>query len=81
MCGSLGENQTLAAEEKLRVIKATVAAARGRVPVLSGVAESSTEAACRYVKDCGQAGASGFMVMPAMVYKADAREAMTWFRR
>src|SRR5690349_13474879 len=81
MCGSLGENQTLAADEKLRVIAAAAKAARSRVPVLSGVAEASTEAACRYLKDAQAAGASGFMVMPAMVYKADTREAMTWFRR
>jgi dihydrodipicolinate synthase/N-acetylneuraminate lyase len=51
-----------------------------RVPVLSGVAETSTTAACAYVKDCEKLGADGFMVMPAMVYKADTREAMSFFR-
>jgi 4-hydroxy-tetrahydrodipicolinate synthase len=58
-----------------------VRASRGRVPVLSGVAETSTAAACRYVRDCESLGAAGFMVMPAMVYKADAAEAMHHFRK
>ena len=81
VCGSLGENQTLDPEEKRTIVKAAVEAARGRVPVLSGVAEMSTAAACRYVRDCESLGASGFMVMPAMVYKAEPREAMHHFRR
>ena len=81
MCGSLGENQSLDPDEKRSVVDLAVRAAGGRVPVLSGVAETSTKAACRYVRDCEELGASGFMVMPAMVYKADAREAMNHFRR
>ncbi|MEX2186312.1 MAG: dihydrodipicolinate synthase family protein [Pirellulales bacterium] len=80
MCGSLGENQTLDPAEKRQVVEAAVKASRGRVPVLSGVAETSTPAACRYIKDCEELGVAGFMVMPAMVYKADPREAMTFFR-
>lgn len=81
VCGSLGENQTLDAEEKRRVVDLAVQVAGKKVPVLSGVAETSTEAACRYVKDCEALGANGFMVMPAMVYKADDREVMNHFRR
>jgi len=49
--------------------------------VLSGVAETSTAAACRYVADGEKLGASGYMVMPAMVYKADAAEAENHFRK
>ena len=81
VAGSLGENQTLDATEKRALVAEAVNVAAGRVPVLTGVAEMSTEAACRYVRDCEKLGASGFMVMPAMVYKADAREAMHHFRR
>lgn len=80
MCGSLGENQQLDPAEKLQVVEAAVKTSRGRVPVLSGVAETSTRAACRYVAECEKVGAAGVMVMPAMVYKADSREAMTFFR-
>lgn len=67
--GSLGENQMLTAEEKRVVIKEMSIAVDGRVPVLSGVAESSTAEAARYAHDCEALGADGFMVMPAMCYK------------
>ena len=80
MLGSLGENQALEPEEKRRVVEATVNVTDGRVPVLSGVAETSTAAACRYVNDCEELGAAGFMLMPAMVYKGDPRETMAHFR-
>lgn len=79
--GSLGENQTLEPAEKRKLVSEAVNVAAGRIPVLSGVAEMSTAAACQYVRDCEKLGASGFMVMPAMVYKADSTEAMQHFRR
>ncbi|MDB5391145.1 MAG: dihydrodipicolinate synthetase [Planctomycetaceae bacterium] len=81
VCGSLGENQALAPEEKRRVVELAIDVASKRIPVLSGVAEMSTAAACRYVQDCERLGADGFMVMPAMVYKADPREVESHFRR
>ncbi len=78
--GSLGENQALLAEEKRRLVEAMVKAVAGRVPVLSGVAESSTSAACAYVRDLENLGANGFMLMPPMLYKGDPRETMVHFR-
>jgi 4-hydroxy-tetrahydrodipicolinate synthase len=80
MCGSLGENQALDPEEKRAVVEAAVGVAAARVPVLAGVAETSTPAACRYVADCTRLGADGFMVMSAMVYRGDDREIVTHFR-
>jgi 4-hydroxy-tetrahydrodipicolinate synthase len=81
MLGSLGENQALDPEEKRRVVEMAVKTARGRVPVLSGVAENSTDLACGYVRDCERLGADGFMLMPAMVYKSpDPRETLAHFR-
>ncbi len=80
VCGSLGENQAMEPEEKRAVVSLAVEVSKGRVPVLSGVAETSTVAACRYVKECADLGAAGFMVMPAMVYKSDTREAVHYFR-
>ena len=76
LLGSLGENTALEPDEKRRVIEMGIRVAKGRVPVLSGVAECTTAAACRYVRDIQGLGANGFMVMPAMIYRADAREAM-----
>jgi 4-hydroxy-tetrahydrodipicolinate synthase len=73
--GSLGENQSLLADEKRLVIREMVKHVNGRVSVLSGVAESSTAEACRYVRDGEKLGLDGFMLMPPMIYKSpDARE-------
>lgn len=80
MLGSLGENQTLDASEKREVITTIVRLADGRLPVLSGVAETSTAAACRYVRECEKLGADGVMLMPAMVYRGDGRETLAHFR-
>ena len=80
MCGSLGENQVLDPAEKRAVVEAAVGVSGGRVPVLSGVAETSTRAACRYVRDCRALGADGFMVMSAMVYPGDDREIVEHLR-
>jgi 4-hydroxy-tetrahydrodipicolinate synthase len=74
--GSLGENQALRPEEKRLLIGAMVKAVAGRVQVLSGVAESSTTEACRYVRDLEKLGADGFMLMPPMLYRGDPRETM-----
>ncbi len=79
--GSLGENQSLTADEKRAVMGEMVKVVFGRVPVLSGVAESSVSEACRYVRDLEQVGADGLMLMPPMVYKSpDPRESLHHFR-
>ena len=79
-CGSLGENQTLEPDEKRAVVGCAVETARGRVTVLSGVAESGTAAAICYVRDVAKLGASGVMLMPPMSYKGDPRETLAYFR-
>ena len=78
--GSLGENQPMTADEKRRVIEAMVKAVNGRVPVLSGVAETSTNEAVRYVRDVEKLGANGVMLMPAMLYKGAPGETLAHFR-
>ncbi len=78
--GSLGENQPMRREEKRKVIEAMVKAVNGRVPVLSGIAESSCEEACAYARDVEKLGVDGVMVMPAMLYKGDPRETLEHFR-
>ena len=79
MLGTVGENCSLERQEKLDVLKATVDSVRGRIPVLTGVAEFTTPFACRFAADAKLAGVDGLMVLPAMVYKADPREAMAHF--
>jgi 1-pyrroline-4-hydroxy-2-carboxylate deaminase len=78
--GSLGENQPMTGEEKRRVMSAMIDAVNGRIPVLSGVAETSTAEAIRYVRDVEKLGANGVMLMPAMLYKGDPDETLAHFR-
>jgi 4-hydroxy-tetrahydrodipicolinate synthase len=78
--GSVGENYALSADEKRTVVEVTVKVARGRVPVLAGVAELTTSAAGQFARDCERLGADGLMVLPALVYRADGREAMAHYR-
>jgi 4-hydroxy-tetrahydrodipicolinate synthase len=75
-CGSLGEASTLTLEEKLQVAQIALEAADGRIPVLANVSETSTREALRYVEGANKLGVAGFMVMPSVIYVADAREAM-----
>jgi len=81
MLGSLGENQALDPDEKRQVAQLAVHVIKGRVPVLSGVAETSTAGAIRYVRDGERLGLDGFMLMPAMNYKTpDPQETLAHFR-
>ncbi len=78
--GSLGENGALTPEEKQEVLRTAVRVSGGRVPVLTGVAETSTTAACRFAEAALRNGANGFMLLPGMQYPADSRETMHHFR-
>jgi 4-hydroxy-tetrahydrodipicolinate synthase len=80
LLGTLGENSSLEADEKRDVIRAAVERVAGRVPVLAGVAECTTAAACRFAADGERLGLNGLMVLPAMVYKSDPRETAAHFR-
>lgn len=80
MLGTVGENCSLEYTEKLEVLRATVDHVRRRVPVLTGVAESSTRLACRFAADAARIGVDGLMVLPGMVYKSDPRETLAHFR-
>lgn len=75
-CGSLGEASTLTLEEKLEVARIAIEASGGRIPVLANVSETSTRDALRYIDAANKLGVDGYMVMPSVIYVADAREAM-----
>jgi dihydrodipicolinate synthase/N-acetylneuraminate lyase len=80
LLGTVGENTALEYEEKLSVLEEMKRAVRGRIPVLTGVAEYTTALACRFARDAERIGVDGLMVLPAMVYKSDARETITHYR-
>src|SRR3546814_10287226 len=80
MLGTVGENCSLSAEEKRSAVAAAVKTAAGRVPVIAGVAETTTRAACNYAADVATLGADGVMDLPAMDYKSDPRQTLEHYR-
>ncbi|MBI1372302.1 MAG: dihydrodipicolinate synthase family protein [Phycisphaera sp.] len=80
MLGTVGENCSLARDEKLDVLRMAVETVGGRIPVLTGVAEYTTKMACSFAAAAKDAGVDGLMVLPAMVYKSDPRETAHHFR-
>jgi 1-pyrroline-4-hydroxy-2-carboxylate deaminase len=78
--GTCGENATLTPDEKQAVLHALREAIGSRVPLLAGVAETSTAAACRYVAAAERARVDGFMVLPALSYKAQRHETLQHLR-
>ncbi len=78
--GTVGEGNSLDAEEKRKLIGSTVDAARGRVPVIVGVSEMTTPRGAALARDAEKLGAAGLMVLPAMVYVPTEEELITHFR-
>lgn len=80
MMGMVGENASLSAEEKLTVLRVSKETVAGRVPVISGLAETSTEKAVAFAKEAEKIGVDGLMVFPGLTYKSDARETVAFYR-
>lgn len=80
VCGTVGENTSLATAEKVAVIEAARDAAGGKVPVIAGVAEFTTEFARQTVREARRVGVDGVMVMPALVYSSKPHETAAHFR-
>ena len=79
--GTVGENNSLRAEEKREVLKAIVEVVAGRVPVITGVSELTTELAEDYARAAETIGADGLMLLPAMVYVPSEAELEAHIRR
>ena len=80
VCGTVGEGCSLTRQEKLAVMEAAVDVGKGRVPVLVGVAEFTTDQARELAREAVTTGVDGLMVLPAMAYSAKAQEADAHFR-
>ena len=78
--GTCGENNSLEADEKRRVLTGAVEVVAGRVPVLTGVSELNTARAVQYAKDAEKIGVDALMVLPAMVYVPTADELFHHFK-
>jgi 4-hydroxy-tetrahydrodipicolinate synthase len=80
LMGTVGEGNSLSAEEKLRVLAAAIEVSGGKVPVIAGVSEFTTATAVRFARDAERLGAAGLMVLPAMVYVPTPAELERHFR-
>jgi len=80
LMGTVGEGNSLGAEEKRRVLRAAVEVSEGKAPVIAGVSEFTTAAAVSFARDAERIGAAGLMVLPAMVYVPTAAELEHHFR-
>ena len=80
LLGTCGENNSLRPEEKRAVLKAAVEAVGGRVPLITGVSEFTTDRAVEYAQDAEKIGVDGLMVLPAMVYVPTAEELYVHFK-
>lgn len=78
--GSLGENASLSADEKLAMVDFFSRAERRGRPLVACIAESSTAAARAFAQAASDAGADAFMLLPPMRYASDSRETLTYLQ-
>ena len=62
------------------MLRTALETVRGRVPVISGLAETSTARAAAYAREAEKLGVDGLMVFPGLTYKSDARETIAFYR-
>jgi 4-hydroxy-tetrahydrodipicolinate synthase len=80
VCGTVGENTSLSRSEKVAVMETAKSVSRGRVPVIAGIAEFTTQFASEVAKEAARVGVDGLMVMPALVYSSKPHETAAHFR-
>jgi 4-hydroxy-tetrahydrodipicolinate synthase len=73
--GTTGESPTVSHEEHLEIIRCTIEAARGRVPVIAGTGSNSTHEAIEMTKAADEAGADG-MLLVAPYYNRPTQEGL-----
>ena len=78
--GSTGETASLDEGSRRTVLRAVVAAAAGRVPVLCGVAQSHLAAARAEVDAAASLGADAALVAPPFYYPTDQAGVLAFYR-
>lgn len=77
--GTCGENNSLEPDEKRTLLSAIVEVVNGRVPVVVGTSELTTPRAVAFARDAEKIGATGLMLLPAMVYVPKTHELVEHF--
>jgi 4-hydroxy-tetrahydrodipicolinate synthase len=78
--GSLGEYQTLTAEERARVVEVAVEASPDGFVVMPGVGAYGAMESRRFAEQAAEAGAQVLMALPPNTYPADERALLEHFR-
>ena len=79
-CGTTGESPTLTREERHRVVRICVDAARGRVPVLAGAGTNSTANTVELCRSAVDAGADALLVVAPYYNRPTQRGLFGHFR-
>jgi 4-hydroxy-tetrahydrodipicolinate synthase len=79
-CGTMGEAQSLSADERRAVIATVVEAVDGQVGVTAGISAETASLAGRYAADAKTAGATAVMALPSLGYSGDDDEIVDWYR-
>jgi 4-hydroxy-tetrahydrodipicolinate synthase len=77
--GTTGESPTLSHDEHLDVIRATIAAVRGRVPVIAGTGSNSTAEAVQLTSEATAAGADAMLVVAPYYNKPSQEGVFAYF--
>lgn len=80
VCGTVGENTSLSTAEKVQVMETAKSVAAGKVPVICGIAEFTTQFAVETARQAAKVGVDGIMLMPALVYSSKPHETAAHFR-
>ena len=78
--GTLGESSVLSNEEKLDLVRFTIQAVGGKVPVVLNIAEGSTRDAVNLAITAEKVGVRGLMMLPPMRYKSDHLETVLFYK-
>jgi 4-hydroxy-tetrahydrodipicolinate synthase len=78
--GSTGEFAYLNQSQRAAVVQATIEAAKGRVPVVAGVASTSTTDAVAQAKQCQKLGADGILAILEAYFPLGDAQVESYFR-
>ena len=80
-CGSTGEFPSLSDDERRQVIRATIEASDGRVPVVGGVSDTRIGSIIELANFAKQVGADGVMITAPYYFLPDEEDIFNFFQR
>ncbi len=78
--GEMGEHQRLMEEERMRIIKATVNAAKGRVKVTAGATAQGNYAVVHYAAQAKELGADAAMISPPLTARTNLDAVFSYYK-